>query len=122
MDVTGKVIEILPVVTGTGAKDWKKRDFVLETEGQYQKKICITAWGATCDSVGQLHIGDMVKCFINIESREYSGKWYTDVKLWKFEIVGQTASTAAAPHSYYPPMPSATDAEILNAPEDDLPF
>jgi hypothetical protein len=121
MDVTGRVAEILPIETGTGAKDWKKRDFILKTEGQYPKKICITAWGATCDSVGQLHIGDMVKVFINIESREYSGKWYTDVRLWKFEIVGQTAPAAAAP-AYYPPMPSATDAEILNAPEDDLPF
>lgn len=123
MDVTGRVVEILPVVTGTGAKNWKKQDFIIETNGQYPKGICITAWGATCDSVGQLHIGDTVKCFINIESREYGSKWYTDVKLWKFEILGQTAPQAAAPPSYYPPMPSATDADIPNTPEDDgLPF
>ena len=122
MDVTGRVAEIFPVETGTGAKYWEKQVFILETEGQYPKKICITAWGATCDSVGQLHIGDTVKCFINIESREYSGRWYTDVKLWKFEIVGQTAPPAAAPPTYYPPMPSAADTDIPRAPDGDLPF
>ena len=40
------------------------------------------AWG---DKIDQFSInkGDQVEVSIDLESREYNGRWYTDVKAWK---------------------------------------
>ncbi|MFA6652203.1 MAG: DUF3127 domain-containing protein, partial [Bacteroidales bacterium] len=60
-------------------------------------------------------IGEAVKASINIESREYNGRWYTDVRAWRLEK-GQ--GTAAAPDS---PVPGPIMTEPDEG-EDDLPF
>ena len=40
------------------------------------------AWG---DKIDQFNIkqGETVEVSVDLESREYSGRWYTDVKAWK---------------------------------------
>ena len=46
MEITGKIIEILPEQSGESARGpWRKQEYVLETDGQYPKKICFMAWG-----------------------------------------------------------------------------
>lgn len=46
LSITGKVIKILPQQTGQGAKgSWFKQEFVIETNDQYPKKVCFSAWG-----------------------------------------------------------------------------
>ncbi|MBN4049735.1 DUF3127 domain-containing protein [Bacteroidales bacterium AH-315-N07] len=85
MEITGKIIKILPLQTGTSQNgEWKKQEFILETPGQYPKKVCITIWG---DKIDQFEIaeGDEVTASVDIESREYNERWYTDVKAWKVE-------------------------------------
>ena len=80
MEITGKIIQILPEETGEGRNGtWKKQSFILETQDQYPKKVCITVWG---DKVGLQNYSENeeVTASINIESREYNSRWYTDVK------------------------------------------
>ena len=60
----------------------------METEGQFPKKICISIWGDKINE-SQLKIGNNLKIDFDIESREYNSKWYTDVKAWKIEVVGE---------------------------------
>jgi hypothetical protein len=94
MEVTGKVLKVLPEVTGQGQNgEWKKIEFVIETEEQYPKKICICAWGNKVDVIKSLNSGESVKVGINIESREYNQKWYTDVKMWKIDKMGGVQSS-----------------------------
>ena len=39
-------MHVLAVQTGEGKNGtWKKQDFVIETDGQYPKKVCLTIWG-----------------------------------------------------------------------------
>lgn len=46
MQLTAKLIQLLPLQTGTGKNgDWKKLDIIVETDGQYPKKICVSIWG-----------------------------------------------------------------------------
>ena len=46
MDISGKVTNILPLQSGEGKNGtWKKQDVIVETDGQYPKKICISIWG-----------------------------------------------------------------------------
>lgn len=111
MQITAKLVQLLPLQQGQGKNGtWKKQDVIVETEGQYPKKVCISIWG---DKIDQrvLQPGNMLKIDFDVESREYNGRWYTDVKAWKVEGAGAPSSAPA--QDYYPDMPPG---------EDDLPF
>ncbi|MBN2681865.1 MAG: DUF3127 domain-containing protein [Bacteroidales bacterium] len=125
MELTGKVFQILDKEKGKSARgEWSKHSFVIETKEDFPKKICIMSWNDKVD-VDKLTKGDEVKVSINIESREYQGRWFTDVKAWKLEILEQGISSAK--NTSAPPtdmgMPQGNFEEI--PPEDatdDLPF
>jgi hypothetical protein len=77
MEISGKVIGLLPMQTGQGKNGtWKKQEFILETPGQYPKKVCVSLWGDKVDEF-RVNAGDSLTASINIESREYNGRWYT---------------------------------------------
>lgn len=118
MEITGKVIQLLPLQEGQGKNGpWKKQEFILETQEQYPKKVCISAWG---DKVDQFNLQENaeVTVSINVESREYNGRWYTDIRAWRV-----TAPTAAAPSGgTVPPPPAEAPAGLGEDEGDDLPF
>ena len=90
MQLTVKLIQTLPIQTGSGKNGkWKKQDIIVETDGQYPKKVCITVWG---DNIVEslLKIGNLLKIDINIESREYNNKWYTSITAWRIELANMT--------------------------------
>lgn len=90
LKVKGKVIEILDMQSGEGKNGpWKKQDFILETPGKYPRKICITQWGDQIEK-NNISVDEEITAFIDLQSREYKGNWYTDVKAWKVER-GDTA-------------------------------
>lgn len=120
MEISGKIIQILPEETGEGRNGtWKKQNFILETQDQFPKKVCITVWGDKIDLKG---IGENaeVMASINIESREYNSRWYTDVKAWKI-VKTQDETSGAPPQGHIPPdntiPPEPADSDL-----DDLPF
>lgn len=91
MQLTAKLIQLLPLQTGTGKNgEWKKQDIIVETESQYPKKVCISIWGDKINT-SQLKVGNQLKVDFDVESREYNGRWYTDVKAWKIELAGDAA-------------------------------
>lgn len=120
MEITGKIIQILPAETGEGRNGpWKKQSFILETQDQYPKKVCIAVWGDKIDlnSYGE---NAEVTASINIESREYNSRWYTDVKAWKMvktQDAGPTTMNEPPPPSYNDIPPEPADSDL-----DDLPF
>lgn len=50
-------------------------------------------WGDKI-SEAQLQVGAQLTISFDVESREYNGRWYTDVKAWKVESGGGTPSKA----------------------------
>ncbi len=119
MELTAKLVELLPLQTGEGKNGtWKKQNVVLETGGQYPKKVCISIWGDKIDN-SQLKIGNTLTVSFDIESREYNGKWYTDVKAWKVEAGKGSGSSNAS--SQEAPAETFSAAASSNG-EDDLPF
>ena len=115
MQLIAKLIQLLPIQTGTGKNgEWKKQDIIVETDGQYPKKVCISIWGNKIN-VGQLQIGSLLKIDFDIESREYNSKWYTDIKAWKIEVA--VTSTHNTPDNTV-----ITDNFIPNSEDDILPF
>lgn len=117
MQLIGKLIQMLPLQTGQGKNgQWKKQDIVVETEGQYPKKVCISIWGDKINP-GQLVVGNKLKIDFDIESREYNSRWYTDVKAWKVEPVGGGSSSADSGLPVYDDEPIQSSSS-----GDDLPF
>lgn len=113
MDTSGKIIQMLGVQTGQGKNGpWKKQEFIMETNDTYPKKICIAVWGDKID-MSQFRIGDPVQVSFDVESREYNGRWYTDVKAWKV-VSGNNAGGAAPAPEFNGPIDPMHD--------DDLPF
>lgn len=89
MQLTAKLIQLLPLQTGTGKNgQWKKQEIIVETDGTYPKKVCISIWG---DKINEavLKPGSQLNISFDVESREYKGRWYTDVKAWKVEPAGE---------------------------------
>jgi hypothetical protein len=108
MQLTAKLIEVLAIQTGQGKNgEWRKQDIVVETEGQYPKKICISLWGDKISDTN-LQIGNYYKYDIDIESREYSGRWYTDVKTWRIELLHSVNQNSETPK---PPAPLDMESE-----------
>jgi hypothetical protein len=127
LDISGKVISILPEQSGSSSRGpWKKGGFVIETEGNFPKKVCCTVWGDMLNQVNNLKQGETVKASIDLESREYNERWYTDVRAWKIESVAASqggtppAGGSTEPPSYTPGPQNAAPGGDDNA--DDLPF
>lgn len=68
MQLTGKLIEILFLQSGTSKnEEWKKQDIILETEEKYPKKVFISIWGDKI-KVNQFQIGKLLQIDFEIES------------------------------------------------------
>lgn len=90
----GKILQKNQLQQGESSRGpWKKQDFVIETTEQYPKKVCISAWGEKVDELKSYNENTMVKVAVNIESREYNQKWYTDIKAWKIEPLSSNSGT-----------------------------
>jgi len=124
MELEGRIVRKLNVQTGTSARGaWAKQDFIFEyQEGNYPSQVCMNVWGD--DKVKELEkyqVGDKVKISFNLSSREYNGRWYTDVRAWRIE-----SAAAPAPVQDAPPVtqddPYASSSYSSPLDEDDLPF
>lgn len=141
MDFTAKLIEIREPVTGQGKNgEWKRQEYIFETEAQYPRKICVQVWGdraITDPSIMQ--VGNVLNVAFDLESREFNNRWYTDVRAWRITLPGaQPMGGASAPNFAPQAAPSAPRPAAPQAPaapafpdnggipaaggEDDLPF
>jgi hypothetical protein len=88
IEISGRVVNVLAPVTGqskSGNGEWKKQEFVIETQSQYPKKVLFSLWGDKTEQINGLQAGDDVKVSFDPESREYNGRWYTDLRAWRVE-------------------------------------
>ena len=90
LQVTGVVTKILPKAEGVSGSgnQWAKQEFILTTQEQYPKTICFTLFGQ--DKIDQfaLNVNEQVTVSFDIKSREYNGRWFTDVNVWNIARPG----------------------------------
>jgi hypothetical protein len=129
LEITGRIVQVLDLQTGASARgDWKKQEFILETEDQYPRKICISLWGDRISDIAGIQLNkELITVSIALESREFNGRWYTDVRGWKIQRAGQTdAVSSQSVPPQVPPTTTTSGAENFAKPEgdafDDLPF
>ncbi|MBR9859643.1 DUF3127 domain-containing protein [bacterium] len=111
--IEGTIVQKLDPQEGVSARgQWKKQDFIIETNDQYPKKVCVCCWNDKIDDLAQYNIHDSIRVGINIESREYNKRWYTDIKAWKIEPLTQKTGTGSSSN--------ASEGSTANSGSDDV--
>lgn len=120
LQIKGKVTQILEEQSGTSKNGpWRKQEFILETQEQYPKEVCIVQWGDKIDDF-DLQEGETITAHVDIQSREYNGRWYTDVKAWKIER-GQANPQGGPPQDDVPFNDEEPTIDMSDI-DDDVPF
>ena len=140
LEIEGTLRQKLTPQRGTSTRgEWTKQEFVLEfPDGNYTSQACFTAFGQ--DKVAELdkyQVGDKVKVSFNLRSREFNGRWYNDLQIWKVAPAAaaqgapvQSTPVQSAPAGGYAPAPQAAsvpaptidDMPAEDDSQDDLPF
>ena len=93
MEVIGKIIFVGDNIAGTSkatGKTWVNKTIAIETGDTSPKKLAFTVTGENrVSDCQELKIGDLVRVRFMPESREYEGRWYTELKAWSFEVMSQ---------------------------------
>jgi len=87
MTIQGTIAKILPEESGISNRTgnpWKTQQLVIKEQGEYGKNIAVKIDPEKV-GINQFAEGETVTAHINIESREYNERYYTEVKAWKIE-------------------------------------
>ena len=150
MEITGKLIKILPEVRGESQRGpWVRGGFVIETDGEYPRMVAFTTFGEDrLAMVASIPLNSPVVVTFTPESREYQERWYTDLRCSRIQsfVPGQMppaatgyawpaaapqaapapapAAAPAAPQAMPPQQPAAPQAPFASPlkPDEDLPF
>ena len=98
MDLTGKIIAILPASSGVSARTgnpWMNQEYVLEIPGQYPRRMMFRVFGE--DRIKQYNIqaGEELTVQFDIDAQEYQGRWYNRINAFNV-FRGQPAQSVPA--------------------------
>ena len=135
MELTGRIIAVLPANSGVSARTgnpWMSQEYVIEVPGQYPRKCVFRLFGE--DRIKQFNIqnGEDLTVQFDIDAREYQGRWFNDIRAYNVirgQVQPQAAPAGAPVAAPFPPQPNAAAAPFPPAQEpaaegsaDDLPF
>lgn len=98
-EITGMIIAVLPTRSGTSARgtQWSSQTAVIETHEQYPKRVAFDVLGDKITEFN-LQVGEEVTVSIDINAREFNGKWWNSVNAW--QVVRQVGQQAPAQGGY----------------------
>jgi hypothetical protein len=129
MELTGKIIAVLAERGGVSkaGNEWKIQEYVLETMEQYPRKMMFNVFGTDRIAQFNIQLGETLTVSFDIDSREYNGRWFNDIRAWKVDrnvapAAGAPVAVAGAPVP--PPVADPFSAPQMSASNaaDDLPF
>jgi len=137
MDLTGKIIAVLPASSGVSARtgnSWMSQDYVIEVPGQYPRKCVFRVFGEDRIKQFNIQMGEDLTVSFDIDAHEFNGRWFNDIRAFNVSR-GVAPAMAAAPvagvepqpSSPFPPQQSAAPFPPAQEPTDegstdDLPF
>lgn len=116
MEITGKIIAVLPKQSGVSKKTgqpWESQEFVIETHEQYQKKCVFRVFGTEKLKNFNIQPNGEYTVSIDVDAHEFGGKWFNEVNAWKV-----APATAQQPTQQVPTQQAAPTAPM----QSDLPF
>ena len=93
MEIQGKVIASLEpqrFVSSKNGNEYVTIVFVIETQGQYPKKVAMKVIGEDKFKQMGIAIGGIYNVSFDVESREWKGKWFTECQAWRTQRVDGT--------------------------------
>jgi len=95
LTINGKIISLLKPEKGISksGNEWKKQDFLIESNEQFPKKICFTLFNDKISALEGFKPGDEVEVSFSIESRDFNGKWFHNINAWKIAKIQQQNSS-----------------------------
>ena len=131
MEFTGRVKKILPLRSGVSQRtgnEWKSLPFIFEYHehdtDRYPDQVLLETFDTNV--IDNLKEGIEIRCGFGHRTREYEGKTYNELRLYKIESVKgaqqapQAANAPAAVQQPTPPFPEPQNPS--NQADDDLPF
>lgn len=120
MDFEGVVFKKLPATEGESARGkWVRQDVVFEVPGDFTRKIVVTFFNKA-DEVASLVEGATYTVSINIDAREYNGRWYNDIRAWRIQPKQVEVASAPITEDYVAPASAPAMPPIDEV--DDMPF
>lgn len=86
MEIKGKVLTLFPVKEGVGKTSgtpWKSREFVIETQDQYPKRICLQVMNDNMDRFPME---------VDISAREWDGRYFNTLTAWDITVLNSRPS------------------------------
>ena len=107
MEFEGMIVQYLGRQTGTSkaGRPWQKDEYVCETPGTYPRKVKFHIFGDKADQL-KFENGKSYVLSCDIESREFNGRWYTDVSVFSARPVENGQGMAAPAPGYGAPAPA----------------
>ena len=107
------------VETGTSknGNPWAKQTIVVSRDrvNAPYDKVALSVFGARVNDTERCNIGDKVEITYSVSAREYNGRWYNDISLYKIELQAKAPAQVSYP-------PNATNEQSLEPQPGDLPF
>lgn len=140
--VVGTIEKLMPISKGISAsgREWVKQDIVMSmANGQFVKHFAASVMGQDRIDNFKLRVGDNIIAYLDVDAKEYNGRWYNSINIWKVERVGangnnndasngsqqRSSQTQSNQQQSEPMQPKQKQPEIIASPynnSDDLPF
>ena len=140
--VVGTIEKLMPISKGVSStgREWVKQDIVMSmANGQFVKHFTAAVMGQDRIDNFKLRVGDNIVAYLDVDAKEYNGRWYNSINIWKVERVGangnnndasngsqqRSSQTQSNQQQSEPMPPKQKQQEIIASPYnngDDLPF
>ena len=81
MNIKGRLSQIDATQELSGG--FRKREFIIETEGEYPQLIRFELLKDKVDIIDSFQTGKIIDVHFNIQGREFNGKVYNNLIAWK---------------------------------------
>ena len=102
--VVGTIEKLMPIQKGVSStgREWVRQDIVMSmANGQFVKHLAATVMGQERIDNFNLHVGDNIVAYLDIDAREYNSRWYNSINIWRVERVGSNGNQTQSHQQQY---------------------
>lgn len=100
MEISGKIVKVLDTqrfVSQRNGNEYVKNVFVIETQGNYPKRVAFSVMGEDKFMQMGIVVGGTYNVSFDVESREWQGKWFTECSAWRAQRIDNNAQVVQQP-------------------------
>lgn len=120
MELTGKIIAVLDEKSGVSEKTgnkWRCAQYVIESIEPTPRRMLFEVFGDGSIDYMNIKLGELLTVQFDVDAREYNGRWYNKIRVWRVDR--ELPSNVIAP---MPPSPFACQLPLGGDPHPKLPF